>query len=504
AHNDQKPLFTNKDVINEFTMEEGDVFNELVFQEGIAKINKLYLDKGRVFVQVIDDRNYDPAQEIIDLKLNISEGGLAYIDSVPINWVSETSNEPHKTREYIIRRELDRFDIKEGKLFSYQNIEDARRKILTLGPFIRGAQPQPRLSLDADSGNSQKVTVNFNIEESRQSGMFSIAGGYGSGESSRGLFGAMDIWDDNILGRAWRLHLRGEIGTQERRTGQVTFSTPWMFNNPISLNLSLYSRTRIMRYYYDDDNKDIPDKRYKSLGGSITIGRPITRQIDLSLGLRNDKITYEERDISTEEVKWGELVGKGGVVRSIKLIADRDTRQFLTSMFDPNRGSFNVLSAEYSGLLGGLDFQKYMTESSIFLPTWWKLVLVFHLQTGYLSGKNSQALEYERFVLGSMDTVRGYNYSIRPKDNIYGGNKMAILNVEYRFPITSILRGLVFFDAGQAWGDNEWPWNNFKPSKSIGLGIRIDMLGALARLEYAYALDEKGDSGIKFEIGPAF
>ena len=512
---DTEALFKEKDVLKEFKLLEGDVFNELTLQEGILNINKMYMDRGRVFARVDEDRNYDFSQEVIDLKLRINEGGLAYIDSVPINWVSATSDEPNKTKEYVIRRELNRFNIKEGELFSYQNIEDARRKILTLGPFIRRAQPQPKLSTEPDADGSQKVTVDFNIEESRQSGMFSIAGGYGSSQTSGGLFGALDIWDNNIFGRAWRLHLRGEIGMNERRTGQVSFTTPWIFNTPTSLNFSLYSRARITRYYYDDEGDDkSADKRYKSLGGSVTVGRPITRQINLSVGLRNDAITYEERTTNEEgEYIWAEVPNSGGTVRSIKLIADRDTRKFLTSMFDPTQGSYNAFSAEYSGILGGLDFHKYTTDSSLFIPTWWKLVLVFHLQTGYISGKNASSLEYERFALGGMSSVRGYaDYSIRPpgESGVYGGNKMGVLNIEYRFPITDILRGLIFFDAGQTWGDSERFWSNFKPRKSIGLGLRIDLLGALARLEYGYAFDEPREGsgikrvGIQFDIGPAF
>ena len=506
-HEDSKLLFTERKILKQFTLKEGDIFSEDAFDEGIAKVSKMYFDKGRVSVQVKPDRNFNYEEETVDLKLTISEGGPAYIDDVPINWVSATSDEPHKTKEYVIRRELNRFDIKKGELFSSQNIEDARRKILTLGPFIRRAQPRPRLSLESDSEDGgQRVTVNFDLEESRQSGMFSIAGGYGS---EGGVFGALDIWDDNILGRAWRLHIRGEIGTRERRTGQIYFSTPWIFNSPTSLGFSLYSRRRSTRYYPGEEDEEAL-YRDESVGASITVGRPLTRQIDLSVGFRNEKASSKELlgDV------WEEIYS--GNIRSIKLIIDRDTRQFITSMFDPSSGTYNTFSVEYSGL-GGDEFQKYMTESSLFIPTWWKLVLVFHLRTGYLGGEDIALMRYERFFLGGIDSVRGYDlYSITPPGGPnryyerYGGNQMALLNVEYRFPITDMLRGLIFFDAGQAWADNEWPWDNFKPRKSVGIGLRIDLLGALARLEYGFPLDEaregEGVKGgkIQFDIGPAF
>jgi len=512
CNEETEQLFTEKEVLKEFALKEGDIFSEAEFGMGIAKANKMYLDKGRVSVRIRPIRDYDSAEEIVNLNLEISEGGPAYIESVPINWISETNDEPHKTKEHVIRRELKRFDIEEGRLFSYQNIEDARRKILTLGPFIRRAIP----SADDSQIGGEKVVVNFDIEESRQSGMFSVAGGYGS---EGGLFGALDIWDDNILGRAWRLHLRGEIGMKGRRTGQISFSTPWVFDTPTSLALSLYSTRRTTSYYPGEDDEDDRLYRDESVGGSITVGRPLTRQIQLSSRFRVENVISKELIAADDEDDmWEEIYN--GDIRSIKMIVDRDTRLFLTSMFDPNRGSYNTFSVEYSGL-GGDKFHKYMTESSLFIPTWWKLVLVGHLRTGYLGGADSTYMRYERFFLGGMDSVRGFErYSITPVggyvDGItnyfgqYGGNKMALFNLEYRFPITDMLRGLVFFDAGQTWGEGEGPWDNFSPRKSVGIGLRIDLMGALARIEYGIPLDpardgEKVRGGkIEFDIGPAF
>ncbi len=503
---DGESLFEEKEILKEFALKEGDIFSEARLNGGIARVSNMYFDKGRVAVNIEPDEDYDVTNETVALKLTISEGSPAYIDSVQINWISETDDEPHKSKDYIIRRELDRFNIKSGELFSHRNIRDAQNKIRRQFSFIRSCNPVARpqqSTMPGSEDSSQRVVVNFDIEESPQSGMFSIAGGYGS---EGGIFGALDIWDDNILGKAWRLHLRGEIGTKERRTGQIFFNTPWIFNTPTSLGFSLYSKKRSSQGYYSYDEDD-DDTLYKdeSVGGSITLGRPLTREIDLSIGLRNENVSYKER--ITEDNDWEETYA--GKTRSIKLILDRDTRQFFTSMFDPSGGSSNTLSAEFSGL-GGDTFQKYSTDSSLFIPTWWKLVLVFHLRTGYFTGEypTVKQLRYERFYLGGIDSIRGYGrYSIVPDDDEYkelGGNQMAFLNVEYRFPITDMLRGLIFFDAGETWADNEWPWDRFKPKKSIGIGLRIDLLGALARLEYGYPLDDGRENNWHFDIGPSF
>ncbi len=504
-YENNKPLFSEKEVLRNFVLKEGDLFKEIDFDESIRRIYNMYLDKGRVSVQIkTDAMNFIPDQEVVDIGLTIIESGPAYIENVSINWVSETSDEPHKTKDYVIRRELERFNIKSGEMFSSKNIEDARRSILTLGPFIKRAEPKPRLSESSEDGSNQKVIVGFDIEESRQSGMFSIAGGYGS---EGGLFGALDIWDDNILGRALRLQLRGEIGTRERRTGEVRFSSPWIFNSPTFFSFSLYSRRRSTNYYPGETEEVF--YRDESVGGAVTVGHPLTREIDLSIGLRNER--WVTKELLGDPETW--QATNRGKTRSIKFILDRDTRQYLTSMFDPNGGSYNSFSSEFSGL-GGDKFQKYITESSLFIPTWWKLVLAFHFRTGYITGEYPKIyqLRWERFYLGGIDSVRGYdNYSITP-DNYAesGGNQMALLNIEYRIPITDMLRGIIFFDAGQTWGDDERPWKNFSPRKSVGIGLRVDLLGALARIEYGFPLDparkgEKIKGGrFQFDFGPAF
>ena len=532
---DTKPIYSKKDILSQFIIEKGDVFKEADLVDSIRRIHKMYLDKGRINAEIKPDIKYNAQEEIADISFTISEGTIGYIGDVSINWVSQSSEEPHKTKEYVIRRELDRFDIKEGKLYSYQNIEDARRKILNLGPFIKRAEPRVDIQEESnepdkegESQTSQKVAVSFDIEESRQSGMFSIAGGYGS---EGGLFGAIDVWDDNILGRAFRVQVSGEIGTKERRTGQLLFSSPWILNTPTSLTASLYSIRRTINYMPGDyDSNNTANYRDDSVGGTVKVGRPITRKINLSLGLRNENATYKQWDeglkkyVSPEEwyknnvnpnptqSELKKLPTSYGRTRSITFAVDRDTRNYLTSMFDPNSGSSHNISAEFSGL-GGDIFHKIMEESSIFIPTWWKLVLVFHTQFGYIGGRDAEYLRFERFYLGGIRSVRGYaQYSITPPGEYsqFGGNRMAQLNVEYRFPITSMLRGIIFFDAGQTWGGTQKVWKDFSPKKSVGLGIRFDFLGALARLEYAKPLDKlEGESKVRgwkleFDIGPSF
>ena len=199
------------------------------------------------------------------------------------------------------------------------------------------------------------------------------------------------------------------------------------------------------------------------------------------------------------------------------LFLTRDTRDYRTSLYNPVSGSLNTASYEYSGGILGADnrFQKYAVDSSWFLNTWRNFVFATHVRGGYLNSQitDSTFLFFERYQLGGVDTIRGYeDYEILPSNgNLNGGNKVLYANLEYRFPITTQLSGVTFFDIGQVWDEdtsNIFKELNFK--KGIGAGIRFDLFGMQARLEWGYGFDRERDGrkvpGGKFHftIGPGF
>ena len=111
-----------------------------------------------------------------------------------------------------------------------------------------------------------------------------------------------------------------------------------------------------------------------------------------------------------------------------------------------------------------------------------------------------------------MNTVRGFDpRSLGPKDEsgiVIGGNKELIFNVEYLFPLAKEagLRGVIFYDAGNAFGDNE-VYDIESLRTSAGYGIRwYSPIGPL-RLEWGYNLNPKDGEKLsrwEFSIGTFF
>ena len=515
----EKPAFSEKKIRDMLDPPEGEIFNSGAFQKSLDEIQQAYQNKGYILAEIMPDANYDEENGSLEIALNVNEGDVIVIDKVSINGLE-------KTRENVIRRELDYLDIKSGEFFDVASLRKARQRLFQMGPFIRGVDFVPSES----EGTHRDLSVN--VAETARTGMFSLGGGYGT---EGGIFGVAEIGENNLFGRAYRVHLKGELGARDRHTAELRFNTPWIFGTPTRLNLSLYN-TRRFRRYYRNQLRGLNYNRYvyTRKGGSVTLGRPITRDMDLSVRLKNERVHVESDrepfDRST---------------RSLTFFLSRDTRDYWRSSYYPVSGLLNTASYEYSGGILGAEneFQKYILDSSWFLNTGRNFVFASHVRAGYLNsgfGFDSYYLLFERFALGSVDTIRGYeDDEIRPNlvyvqpislgglkassegdEDVpvirlggYGGNKMLYANFEYRIPISPQLTGAVFFDIGQVW--DEHTSNVFKDlsfKKGAGVGIRFDLLGMLARIEWGYGFDRDRDGDgrkepggkIHFTIGPGF
>ncbi|MCZ6677271.1 MAG: outer membrane protein assembly factor BamA [Candidatus Poribacteria bacterium] len=490
----EKPAFSEKKIRDMLKPAEGELFNQGEFEESLVEIQQAYHDKGYILAEVNRPiPHYDETNGLVKLSLSVNEGDVIVIDQVRINGLE-------KTKDNVIRRELNRLDIKSGEFFDIQAIRKARQKIFQMGPFIQHVDIVPSDS----EGNRRDLMVS--VTETSRTGLFSLGGGYGT---EGGIFGVAEVGENNLFGRAYRLHLKGELGARDRHTGEIKFSTPWILGTPTRLNVSLYNIQRVRRYYGEFYRNLGYDRYvYKRKGASLTVGRPISKNTDLSIGLKNEDIDARRDDV--EEIT-------DRTTRSITFRLSRDTRDYLWSIYEPVAGALNTLSYEFSGGFLGADneFQKYTADSSWFFNTWHNMVFATHVRGAYLNSKtvDSRFLFFERYLLGGIDTVRGYeDYAIFPSNNNpNGGNKVFYANFEYRIPLANRLTGVLFFDIGQVWDesrDNILKDINLK--KGAGVGIRFDLMGMLARLEWGYGFDREINGRtvpkgkFHFTIGPGF
>jgi len=451
-------LLSTEEIIKGITTKEGDVFSRDKLKKDITTLTDLYSDRGHALANITPLIVPDTTTNTLQITLDISEGSIVKVGRITIS-----GNE--RTRDYVIRREV-RLD--EGDTFSTRLLRRSYERINNLNFFENvEISPEPRPGEDM-------VDIHIKVKE-RPTGAFSIGGGYSSTDK---FLGMAEISQGNLFGKGQFIKLKGEYSSK-RANYILSFREPYILNKPVSGGINIYRQER----KYDN---------YKRLstGGGLSLGKGFTEYISGS-------ITYNYEVVTISDVTPGssliitEQEGRKST-SSIELGLARDSRN---NFLDPTTGSRNSIFGLYAGgpLGGDNSFYKTLIDSSWYFPLFWDTTFMIRGRLGYADGLEGKVLPlYERFYVGGINTVRGFRFGdVGPKDpatkeNI-GGNKELIFNIEYIFPLIKDIRlkGVVFYDAGRAFDDNESVRLSVLRS-SVGAGFRwISPIGPL-RLEWGY------------------
>jgi outer membrane protein insertion porin family len=456
------------------------VYNREAIRSDTLTLSEIYADEGYAFVDVSPEIKEDDKEHKVDITYRISKGKKARFERIII-----TGND--KTRDKVIRREL---KVVEGGYFSGKLLRRSAQNLHRLGFF-------EEVNVNTKKGSSdEEMILDVHIKE-KATGMFSFGAGYSSVEKTIGM---LEISQINLFGLGQSLSARGTLSTKATRY-TLSFTEPWLFDRPLLLGVDLYD----WRYEYDEYTKD-------STGGRLRFGFPLG--LDFTTG--SVMYTYDDAEISdvaeTASQVLKDMVGTS-VTSSLTFGISRDSRD---RRWNARTGSVNSLSVEYAGgILGGDNyFTKYTPRSAWFFPLFLDSALSVQGRWGYVEKRPGGKLPvYEKFRLGGMNTVRGFDYaSISPVDPVtgdrIGGEKMMVYNVEFQFPLGKEqgVMGVLFFDAGNVFTkDEDFTFSGIR--RSAGGGIRwYSPVGPL-RLEWGYNLDQKPgepSSNWEFTLGAPF
>ncbi|MBU1487039.1 outer membrane protein assembly factor BamA [bacterium] len=445
------------------------------------KIYNLYSKEGYVFTKVIPSFDVDKEKKEVRVTFNISEGEKTYIEDILVSGNA-------KTRERVIRREL---LILPGEIFNGEKVRQSRQKLFQLGYF-------DKVDIDLLEGSREnKKVLKIEVGE-RRTGTAKLGMGYSSND---GLLGTASISENNLFGRGYKVKANLEFG-KKKSLYELSFTNPYLYNKPVSMSLNLYN-TRKDRDEYTDERK----------GGSIFFGRPLGVFNRVSLGYKYEDT--EISDVSPEAAK--EIQDLGNEPKSTRSLIAKFTRDTRDNIISPKQGYKIQLSQELAGgkVLGGnVDFYKPDLDVSLYLPTFWKFVLVLHAQIGAVDNPLSDEPipDYEKFYLGGQSSIRGYRYrQIHPvtyengEKKSKGGETEFVGNIEYKFPLVDPLEAAFFFDVGNTYnGIYCFDFSNLY--YSAGLGITFETPMGPIRIDYGFPLwDEKKKNGeFHFSIGGAF
>lgn len=465
-------LFDDDELMKALNLKKGTVLSKKNLDEGIKRDKNLYADKGYIYCSVTPNIQYDDDAKRADITVVVNEGQIAYVQDIKI-----VGN--YKTRDYVIRREL---AIKAGDKFEASKIRYSCQNLYNLGFF-------DEVNPDVEPGDAPgKEVLVFRVKE-RKTGSISVGGGY---SSVQGFIGDIKLEEANLFGKGQKVNLDLQLGALQSSIS-VGFTEPWLFNTPTSFSLSLFDTTSIFQTAVLNPDGTNTFYTETQIGGTISIGRRLDRYWTVFGAYTLQNVDIYNVDPYYEIPNTAQYIQSSDSTTSS--VTPRIVYDSRDNIFDPSMGWKHQLSVEFAGGPFAFDnnFIKVIEDTSHFIPLPLDWVLGEHVRFGAAQGYSygnkgyTDLPIYEKFFAGGTDTIRGYNE--RTVGPPAGGNALFVSNTEFKHAIVGPLKGVLFFDAGNAW-NSVWSLDESQVQYGAGLGVRLTIPGTIMaiRLDYGWPI----------------
>lgn len=470
----------------------GEWFNRSEIAQDIQTITDLYYDQGYAYANINPETPPAEAPRTINLTFRIAKGKPVTIERIDI--VGNT-----KTRDRVIRREL---RVYEGELFNGTGMRVSKNRVTALGFF-------ETVDVTHSPGSDDShVIVKVEVKE-KPTGTFQLGFGFSSVESF--IFTAQ-ISQNNFLGWGQTVSASAQISGL-RSLLQLSYYDPYFLDTDYLFSADFY-RTQADRIDFIRD----------STGGDLTLGYHFWEDVLGSVTYTREFVNVEPGTNFDTQLPLANRF-RNGNTSSVRFSVTWDRRN---NRLFPSDGFMQFASAEFapSFLGGNFNFARYTAFSRFYFPIFWGLVFKTNATLGYIQelDANNPLPISEQYLVGGINSLRGYQLaSVSPTTLIgsgtrpdapvspfvTGGNKQFVLNLELEFPILAAVgvRGVLFYDAGNAYSRDE----NFFQDKqhslplglfhSVGFGFRwFSPVGPL-RFEWGIPLTPRPqDESVLFEF----
>jgi len=518
-----------------FKVRRGELYSEKDIRDGLTKARELYGALGRFEFTVypdlrLRDNGNDPGfnePAIVDVTLRVNEGPRYLINQ--IRFVGNTT-----TRDRVIRREL---RVYEGGVFNSEALTISLRRLNQLG-YFKPIEDQKNVQVEKVANEPEKVDLTLKLEEQNRN---QVSFGAGMSEAY-GLFVNASYATTNFLGKGETLSLNLETGSRSNNY-QASLTEPYIFDRPISLGASLFSRkTQYVLYSSDPEYSEVRE------GATLTLGMPVrgfsrlfnsyTYEIVDSASSKavqtaRDSAVSSTGPTTTSTVTLTTASGTTTYTRTtpvaptLKFLIDEgrhvDSRVEPTFVFDtvdnplkPRRGMRITGGTRLAGgTLGGtVNYLRPEAEWIVYVPHTRRTSFGLRGQIGYLHpyGGTETLPYYLRYFLGGENQIRGFDLRtvgpINEDNQLIGGNKFVLFNAEYYVDIAPQVRGLAFHDAGQSFDETK-RINLRELRTSSGLELRVVLPVFNMPFRLIYSWNTHRDSfqparGFRFAVGTTF
>jgi outer membrane protein insertion porin family len=454
-------LTTEEDLLAGLKTEKGKVYRNTVVQQDLLKLTDLYADQGYANVDVRPTFKLDDERNAVYLTFEIDKGEKVYFERIGV--AGNT-----KTRDKVIRREL-RFG--EGDLFTSTGLRRSRQRLKTTGYFAE-------VDFRTSRGSSEeKLNLDVEVEEA-PTGAFSVGAGFSTKDQ---FIIDASVSERNFLGLGYQLLVKGALGG-ETSDLRFSFTDPWLLGYPVSAGIDVYATEES---FFDSYSTDVR-------GGRLSLGKELGEYLEGSLSY-----TYERTKVFDVAPEASPLIKEQEGERDSSILGAFLSADNRDDYFSPTRGGIYRLGAENSGgpLGGDIDFYRFTGQFQYYQPVFWEIVGHVRFLLGVIDSYGGQDVPiYERFYVGGIRTIRGFDYGeAGPEDEneeVIGAENEAVANFEILFPLSKEmgLRGVVFLDVGKGFDR----FDDLLPLRAgAGVGIRwLTPLGPF-RIDYGWNLDPR-------------
>ncbi len=449
-----------EELLKGFKTKVGKWYRSSLVQKDMLRIVDYYADRGYAYVDVSPLTSLDRQRKLVHLLFKVDRGPKVYIGRIEISGNT-------KTRDKVIRREL---KVAEGELYSATKLRKSRQRIKRLGIF-------KEVDLSTTPTERKEVLdLEVKVQE-QQTGMLQFGAGY---SSVYGVVGTVALSERNLFGRAWRAYIRATLGGG-MSDFSLGMSDPRFLDTSYSVGFDAFNET------YDYDTYDS-----RVTGGDLKVGRELTDYLRADLVYRYERVKI----YNVEEEASSYIKSQEGTTDTSKVTLTL-TFDNIDDPLNPTRGIetwFSVCNA--GGPLGGDNyFWRVSTGASWFHPLIGDLVLNLRGRFGLMEGYSGREVPLgEKFYVGGLRTLRGFEYGMAgPVDENrepIGSLKMAVLNVEFIYPLSKALglKAAVFYDVGKGFDD----WSDITPLRhAAGVGIRWYSPFGPIRIDWGYNLNRR-------------
>ena len=470
---------SHDDIKKSLLTKKGDIYNVSQLRQDIVTVTDLYSAKGFAYAEANPITEIDDKARTVSLSIDIDKGKKVYVGK--INMLGNI-----KTKDNVIRRE---FRLKEGQLFDGTKLKRSKQRINNLNYF-------EDVKIDTKRGESPELIDILATVTEKPTGTFTVGAGFSNVEN---LIFTTSIAQNNLFGNGHRVNLTASLSSI-RTNFNLGLTEPRLFDSEISLGLDAF-------------NQDQNFLSFNSLtsGAGFRFGKNISEYENLGIGYRFENVEVSGVSAANETTFLRNQTRTTSRVSPTYVYDSRD------NFLNPSQGWRHMLRFELAGL-GGLKFTRSRYDITYYRPLVGKLVGAGHARVSFAEGYDGDTLPvFERYFMGGPTTLRGFTIQdIGPKDlsgNPVGGSKALLLNLELQYPFTKSIRGFVFYDRGNVYGNGPimtTTTKNFDLAEmrhSIGAGFRfISPFGPMG-FAYGVKLDPRTGEEIgqfHFSAGSAF